>query len=138
MLIALEVPDLQIDFAAALIQVRDTYLQDALLATVKSLSISMLDRELLEYASEADLSLLASKGLRGELVFAVPIVLRTNPHLLGYYRLLNGYSRKAFYNAETGISKFAALEDKGVVSANADKHLPDLCKAINKLGITSH
>jgi len=37
MVISLSDPELQIDFAATLIQLRDTLLQDALFATVKNL-----------------------------------------------------------------------------------------------------
>src|SRR5690348_7091421 len=103
--IVLAEPDLQVDFAAALVQLRDTFLQEALFATVKELKISDIDRELSSHASADDLSLLASKGLRGEIVFATPLVLTANPRLLGYYRLLLGYSQKAFYGAP-GIGAF--------------------------------
>lgn len=48
------------------------------------------------FARTENLSLLASKGLRGEIVFATPIILKSNPYLLGYYRLLLGYSQKYF------------------------------------------
>jgi hypothetical protein len=44
--ISLHNPDLQVDFAAALVQLRDTFLQEALLATVKTLKISDIDKEL--------------------------------------------------------------------------------------------
>ena len=40
MAIALAEPDLQVDFAAALVQLRDAYLQEALFATVKTLKIA--------------------------------------------------------------------------------------------------
>lgn len=124
-------PDMQVDFAAALVQLRTACLQDALLATIKTLSIKELDRELSKYAKKDDLSLLASKGLRGEMVFATPVVLAENPRLLGYYRLLLGYSQKSFYAAETGINTFKQLEDKGVLSESNKDKLPSLCVAIN-------
>ncbi len=125
-------PDLQVDFAAALIQLRDTYLQEALFATVKSLKLAVIDRELYTYAPESDLSLLASKGLRGEIVFATPAILTANSFLLGYYRLLLGYSQKTFYTSDTGIGAFKAMEEKGMLSKTCNDRLPDLCAALNK------
>ncbi|MFO0752867.1 MAG: XcyI family restriction endonuclease [Thermodesulfovibrionales bacterium] len=129
--ITLENPDLQVDFAAALVQLRDTFLQEALFATVKNLKLVDIDRELALYAQGTDLSLLASKGLRGEIVFAVPVILSANPRLLGYYRLLLGFSQKAFYTAETGIGLFKAMEEKGLLSKKNSMHLPDLCRTLN-------
>jgi hypothetical protein len=124
-------PDLQVDFAAALIQLRDTYLQEALFATVKTLRLAEVDMALSKYAPESDLSLLASKGLRGEIVFATPVVLASNPYLLGYYRLLLGFSQKTFYTSETGIGAFKSMEEKGSLSKSCGSHLPELCIALN-------
>jgi hypothetical protein len=131
MVISLYNPDLQVDFAAALVQLRDTFLQDALFATVKSLKLSDIDKELIKYAPETDLSLLASKGLRGEIVFATPAIFSANPKLLGYYRLLLGFSQKAFYATETGIGVFKAMEDKGTLSTACSNRLPELCRSLN-------
>ncbi|MCC6346447.1 MAG: XcyI family restriction endonuclease [Nitrospirales bacterium] len=131
MSIVLENPDLQVDFAAALVQLRDTFLQEALFATVKGLKLAGIDKELAMYAHDADLSLLASKGLRGEIVFATPVILSANPRLLGYYRLLLGFSQKSFYIAETGVGLFKAMEDKGILSKKNSIRLPELCRALN-------
>lgn len=131
MVISLSDPELQIDFAATLIQLRDTLLQDALFATVKNLILLDIDKELSKFARNEDLSLLASKGLRGEIVFSIPLILKSNPRLLGYYRLLLGYSQKYFYTSDTGLGKFKSMEDKGILPTSCDNSLPDLCKALN-------
>lgn len=129
--INLDKPDLQVDFAAALVQLRDTYLQEALFSTVKKLRLRSIDKELSLLASEDDLSLLASKGLRGEIIFATPGILRSNPRLLAYYRLLLGYSQKAFYSGDTGCGRFKAMEVAGQLSASCEPVLEELCKGLN-------
>lgn len=91
-MIKLELPITQINFSNALKEIRATYLQDALKATVSAMSISDIDHELHSYADSASLNSLAVRGMRGELLFAVPCLLTANPKLLGYYRLLLGYS----------------------------------------------
>jgi len=72
--------------------------------------------------------------LRGELMFAVPPVLTANAHLLGYYRLLYGYSQKEFYTTEMGVSRFQSMEKKGSLTEANAKLLPDLCHAMAKAG----
>jgi hypothetical protein len=51
--------------------------------------------------------------------FPCPLVLRANPKLLGYYRLLYGVSQKDFVQAGQGI--FSSMEDAGVISTRADQ-----------------
>ena len=75
-------PNLQITFYHRLQDVRQTYLLEALLATVAELEIAQIDRELAEFVSNADLQKVAGWGLRGEVVFAVPYVLAPRIHLL--------------------------------------------------------
>jgi hypothetical protein len=96
-------PKLQISFAYSLKQFRSMYLQSALLETVRDMDIAELDRQLAEYVPAADLATLATYGLRAELLFAVPAVIAANPYLLGYYRLLMGYSQKEFYGRDKGF-----------------------------------
>lgn len=127
--IALPPPQLQIDFAFALEQIRAQCLQEALFATVGDLSIAQIDRELARFVPAASLTKLASHGLRGELLFAVPSVIRKNPRLLGYYRLLLGFSQKAFYVSEFGLTGFKAIED-GTLSRTHDKKIEDLSQAL--------
>ena len=123
-------PELQINFAAQLAQIRRQYLQDALSETVRGLDITEIDKQLATHVPGNSLAALAGHGLRGEMMFPVPVVLLANPRLLGYYRLLYGYSQKEFYTSATGLARFKAMEEKG---ATADKVLPDipgLCDAL--------
>lgn len=65
-------PALQIDFSIALAQIRQEYLQEALCETIKNMDIAELDKELADIVPRTDLAILASRGLRGELLFPVP------------------------------------------------------------------
>jgi hypothetical protein len=123
-------PDLQIGFARALSQIRSEQLQDALRNTVRTMEISAIDQELAGLVSPRDLSILASRGLRGELLFAVPCVLASNPRLLAYYRLLMGYSQKEFYSAKNVGASFRRMEDEGDVSRIAEESLLALCQGL--------
>jgi hypothetical protein len=127
-------PDLQIEFSARLLIARETILQQALLSTVSKLDISQLDLEVHEYVPPEALKTLAGCGLRAEIAFALPTVLHTNPHLLGYYRLLLGFSQKAFYTKKFGLSSagFLNMEENGVIDSKISAWIPALCKAINQ------
>lgn len=131
-MIKLDFPVTQISFANALSEVRTTYLQDALKSTVASMSISDIDTELHNYVDNASLNYLALHGMRGELLFAVPCILAANPRLLGYYRLLLGYSQKGFYTSASGVSQFKSLEEKGALSKRQRAVLPELCRELNR------
>lgn len=96
MAIIFDLPNTQVGFANTLKELRETFLQDALATTVAVMEINILDSELHEYVNNGSLQTLATHGMRGELLFAVPSILEKNPRLLGYYRLLLGYSQKAF------------------------------------------
>ena len=128
--IKIPIPELQIDFSFALGQIRNLYLQDALSKTVEDLDLTILDKELSAYVPQASLKALAKHGLRGELVFPVPSLLEANPYILGYYRLLLGFSQKAFYTTEFGASGFKAMEEKGNLTVGNKKLLPDLCRGL--------
>lgn len=120
-------PDLQAFFASELEPFRHKYLLNGLQRTVRQLDVRELDQELHRFPS-APLQLLASKGLRGELVFPLPTVLRSNPYLLGYYRLLLGYSQKIFYTSQTGLSGFKRMESGGEIPSALDPRIPELCE----------
>ena len=107
------------------------YLQDALAATVASMEIDKVDSELHEYVDNSSLQILACHGMRGELLFAIPCILTQNPRLLGYYRLLLGYSQKGFYCSATGAGMFKSSEEKGKLSTAQRSQLPALCVALN-------
>lgn len=130
---ALEPPSLQLAFARHLEKTRVQCLQEALLTTVSKLSIPALDKELSEHAEPSALGVLAGHGLRGELVFATPLVLRASPRLLTYYRLLLGYSQKAFYSPRSGsgLGRFRSLENAGIMTPATDRQLPRLVATIN-------
>ncbi len=123
-------PKLQIDFGFALEQIRAIYLQDALSVAVSKVPVATIDAELAAIAPAAGLAKLATRGLRGELMFAVPSILRTDPRLLGYYRLLLGYSQKAFYSREAGTVSLKPMEMKGTLNAVSTALLDELCAAL--------
>ncbi|MBM7324819.1 XcyI family restriction endonuclease [Agrobacterium sp. S2] len=126
-------PDLQIEFAANLIEARNLLLQDALKETIRTLNIVALDTELAKYVPAHSLQLMAGFGLRSELMFPVPMVLKANPRLLGYYRLLYGYSQKAFY--VPGIAgKFASMETRGTLRAELNDELDAFCEEMCAAG----
>ena len=89
-----------------------------------------LDRELSEYVPQEQLKALAKHGLRGELVFPVSCLFEVNPRLLGYYRLLLGFSQKEFYTTKFGLSGFKSMEVKGILTDKNAKRLKDLCKGL--------
>lgn len=127
-------PELQVYFSGTLAEMRRACLQDVLLETVKNLDIEKLDAELAAAAPQSSLSILAGRGLRGECVFPVPLVLTAAPRLLGYYRLLYGYSQKEFYTAKTGVSRFKPMEENGGLTEKNASDLPELCKAFAAAG----
>ncbi len=128
--IKIPAPDIQVAFASHLAEARRLYLQDALAMTVTELDIEKVDQELAALVPSRKLSALAGRGLRGELLFAVPCILQANPRLLAYYRLLLGHSRKAFYAGASGTSAFLSMEEVGTLSASAREQLETLCTGL--------
>ena len=129
-MIKLPAPSLQIGFAMRLLSLKEKCLQAALQRAVSSSDIQVLDRELAAYAGQEYLAKMAAKGLRGELLFAVPCIIKKSPAVLGYYRLLLGYSQKAFYNSTTGFSVFKKCEDEDVLTSNAGAKLEKACSEL--------
>jgi hypothetical protein len=127
-------PLLQLGFATLLEGARDKLLLDALGKTVANLSTSELDRQLSTYATQASLAVLSGYGVRGETIFPVPLVLQANPALIGYYRLLFGYSQKQFYTGKTGASCLRAMEVRGVMTPRAGGQLEDACYEFARVG----
>lgn len=124
-------PQTQVAFAHALQEIRNKYFQEALSAAVATLNISDIDGELYNFANADDIKILASHGMRGESLFAVPCILKASPYLLGYYRLLLGHSQKGFYTSASGIAMFKAMEEKGTLTVKQEDFLSELCKALN-------
>lgn len=119
---------LQATVATALDAFRRLYLQQALSQTIKNLDLTQLNLELDAFAPASDLKQLASLGIRGEFLFPVPCLLAANPRLLGYYRLLLGFSQKEFFN-KGKLGRFAAMEEKGRLSPKIAGEIKDLCHA---------
>lgn len=124
-------PELQTNFAKSLFTIRSMFLQDALKKTVERSDIGIIDSELHKFAPTRSLSILASNGLRGEFIFIIPYLLTMSPQLIGYYRLLLGFSQKAFYVSSNGLSIFKSMEEKNTISTKAKENLDDLCVAMN-------
>ena len=105
------------------------FLQQAVAETVRALDLRTINAELDTLVSPQDLAELASRGIRGELLFAVPCLLRANPKLLGYYRLLLGFSQKEFYN-KSKLARFKVLESKGELRGRVAGELEELCRGL--------
>jgi XcyI restriction endonuclease len=127
-------PTLQIEFATLLEGARSLVLAEALRETVGALSATRLDVELAQFVDDASLTRIASFGIRAETVFPVPLLLSQKPSLIGYYRLLYGYSQKQFYTSATGCSLFKTMEMKGLLTNSAAGKLPELCAAFADAG----
>lgn len=127
-------PTLQIDFATKLKDIRSRYLQDALLETMGKLKITEIDKKLAEFVPDEDFSMLAQNGLRAELLFPVPMIFEQNPFLVGYYRLLMGYSQKEFYGTDKGFGAgcFKSMEEKGRINKRAEPLIKELCHAFSE------
>ena len=50
--------------------------------------------------------------------------------MLGYYRLLLGFSQKEFYTKKFGISGFKSMEVKGTLTSRSKERLADLCRSM--------
>ena len=98
-----------------------------------SFDLETLNSELSEYVDSKHLKRLASFGLRGEVCFPVPYLFRLNPYLLGYYRLLYGFSCKAFYD-QGPFKRFQSLENDGTVQNRLESLIPAFCRSLAKTG----
>lgn len=130
-------PSLQIGFYHRLQELRHTVLLESLLKTVGKSEIAEIDRQLDKFVTQKALRKVAGWGLRGEIVFSVPYILEQNPQLLGYYRLLLGFSQKQFYGRQCGFGIFKSLEERGAIIDRQKPLLPDfsrcLCKSAEHL-----
>ena len=123
----LPAPKLQIGFAMRLISLKQKCLQKALQKAVSDVDIQVLDKDLVTYGGKEYIAKMAARGLRGELLFATPCIIKKSPALLGYYRLLLGYSQKSFYNSATGFSILKRCEDDDVLTTIANTKLHEAC-----------
>lgn len=125
-------PDVQIAFSKHLLDLKGSILQEALFDSLKDADITIIDQELSQLVLQKDLQMLARYGLRGEVIFSVPYLLQKNPFLLGYYRLLLGFSQKSFYNNSQGLGfgLFSSMEKRGVINEVQLRDLSELCRAL--------
>lgn len=123
-------PDLQIAFYSRLEELRNRLLLDALLSVVANTDILEIDKQLRSFVSKKALQKMASWGLRGEIAFPVPCVLIASPRLLGYYRLLLGFSQKEFYGKGYGLNIFKSMEERSLINPRQKSSLEDLCKCL--------
>ena len=113
-------------------QYKKDVIGDALKGTVEKIDPKELHSEIVEYVPEDCMKILQSSGIRDENFFALPCILKKNPKMLGYYRLLMGISEKQFYSSATGLSQFNCMEEKGVIpNCKNTSCIQELCKAIN-------
>src|ERR1043165_400107 len=125
--------DLQVGFHYRLKSIRDLYFHDALRKTVQNLKISDIDKQLNDLVSQSALQKLASFSLRGELIFPIPLILILNPFLLGYYRLLFGFSQKEFYS-KGPFGVFKSMEESGKINKSGLVKIQSLCESLIKTG----
>lgn len=127
-------PDLQVSLSHRLQVLRTLFLGEALRGTVEAddFPLGDLDVELSALVPRKSLNKLAGLSLRGEVIFPVPILLQRNPYLLGYYRLLYGFSQKEFYR--DGYGQVRAMEDKGRLNPASKSALDPLCRSLIQTG----
>jgi hypothetical protein len=121
-------PTLQLGFYQRLKEAQRAHLLPALLEQVGKLDIGKLDQQLLEFAGAEKLSFIARRGLRGELIFPVPYLLSSKPTLVGYYRLLLGFSQKEFYKSPFG--RFKRMENDNNLTEATHNLLAPLCESL--------
>lgn len=129
--ILLPTPVRQVYVHGLLQAARKSVLHDVLLQTLGNVDPDALADELKELSPAGGRRALAAVGIRDELVFAAPSVLRVQPSLVGYYRLLLGVSQKQFYTARSGLSRFKNMEVKNTLPAAVAPLLAELCRGLN-------
>ncbi len=122
----------QLGFHQLLVAARKSWLKDALGEALKGADPAEVKKELSEYVPPDAQKLLAQAGIRDEHIFPVPVVLREQPTLIGYYRLLLGIPQKSFYAAATGMSALKRMETTGLMSKRAEVLLPEFCRVMSE------
>lgn len=129
---ALPAPVRQLYVQSLLSRARKEVLRDALLPTLGEVDPNVLSSEIQNYVPAQARQALQAAGIRDEHVFALPVVLKHQPTLLGYYRLLLGVSQKQFYHARTGMQLFKAMETENDIRPAALPRLGELCSCLNE------
>lgn len=110
---------------------RGMVLRDALRETVGKVGVQVIDRELHELVSTDALNKLGAFGLRGEVLFAIPCLIKEKPAISGYYRLVLGISQKEY--SRRGLDKWIRME-KGENATISEGEIEDLCTMLIKAG----
>ncbi|MCC7494558.1 MAG: XcyI family restriction endonuclease [Fimbriimonadaceae bacterium] len=131
---AVLLPSSQVRFWSRLNDLRARCLSPALRDALGTVPIADLDAELHSYVVPEHLARVASWGLRGEVVFATPLLLGRRPALLGYYRLLYGLSQKACYGSGGPLQGCRAMEEHNRLSAVVAARLPAVCRSLAASG----
>lgn len=122
--------ELQVGFYWRLESLRNTLLLNALKQQVRKTPVATLDAQLQSLVPAAALAKVAGWGMRGEIIFPVPEILRAKPCLLGYYRLLLGVSQKEFYGSGYGLGPFKSMEERNYLSDKNEGLLDKLCAVL--------
>jgi hypothetical protein len=109
---------------------RGLYLGKALRAAIEAqdLDLAQLDHDLGRLVPAVRLKRAASVSLRGEVFFPVPYLIRKAPYLLGYYRLLYGFSQKEFYKRE--FARVKGMEARGTITDATAPLIEPLCHSL--------
>ncbi|MCL6612968.1 MAG: XcyI family restriction endonuclease [Peptococcaceae bacterium] len=125
------IPNKQLWVISRLKSERGRTLRDALRETVEMVGVRIIDHELHELVSGNALNKLGAYGLRGEILFPVPCVIKKKPAVSGYYRLVLGISQKEY--GRKGLDKWIKIE-KGEISTVLYREAEELCKSLIRAG----
>lgn len=119
-------PELQLSFWYRLQIVKEKFFSEALLKTISEIPAKTISDQLAKFVKDEQRQRVAALGLRDELIFMLPCVIRKNPQLIGYYRLLFGLSQKELYKKQ--YAKFKKLEEDNTISFKTNKFIEILCE----------
>jgi hypothetical protein len=120
-------PSRQVIFHQMLVAARKTALMDALSQALGSIDPKLLKKQISHFVPKDAQKLLAAVGIRDEHVFPVPAILKQQPTLIGYYRLLLGISQKRFYRKGTDMGPFKSMESRGLLNPQKPPDLEGFC-----------
>jgi hypothetical protein len=126
-------PKKQLWMASRLGRERKRVLRDALRDVIAGVGARSIDLELHAMVGRKALDRLAQNGLRGEVLFPVPVVLGKQPSLAGYYRLVLGISGKDY--GRRGMGKWIEVE-QGKRSDVTPAEVKQLCDRLIPAGET--
>jgi hypothetical protein len=110
---------------------RGKVLRDALRGAIERVGIQTIDHDLHTLVNKNALNKLGAFGLRGEVLFAVPCLIKEKLTISGYYRLILGISQKEY--GRKGLGKWVEIE-KGKSNTISESEIRNLCVALIKAG----